>query len=392
MIGVEQFYLSRPYANMANLRLTYENIIQWYLQINWLGLSFSAIVPFQKSVAAPARSLVRIAFISILATAWLSCVSPALADSDLQPKTCRIGSYVTSLSELNLSKRSFGTEFWMWSICPSKELQPLKSMEIVNAISTEISSESELKRKDKIGEFQQQPEVYWSQQKVKATILYDWNVQNYPFDRHVLEIPIEESTYDTNSFVYTPDLTNSTYKRDMHLDGWRITDFQIKQSKTTYESTFGDPELTSGKSAYTGLVIALSIRRQSILNFFKVAAGVYAAALICLLSFFFNTAENGFMTSRISMLSGAMFATLVNMRGVEAVLGSTEQVTLLDKIHILTLVYILAASLATIVSRLIADAKSHKASAQFNRKLFFVFSISFVITNACLILNATNIG
>lgn len=320
---------------------------------------------------------------------WLSNTPSALADPTDQPATCRLGSYITSLHDLNPAQRSFGAEFWVWSVCPSQELQPLQSMEVVNASNVAITHPSELKREDLINSFPEQDEVYWSQQKVKATLQHVWNVQNYPFDRHTLEIPIEESTYDTTALVYTPDTTNSTYKEDLHLEGWKITDFQVKQGEATYKSTFGDPELLSGESSYTRLSLLVSIERQSALGFFKVVAGVYAAFLICLLSFFLDVTD---IPSRIGLLSGALFATLVNMRGVDTVLGATEQVTLLDKIHVLTLGYIVTAGLVTIVLRMLSESRNEKALKLFNRRLGIVFSISFVVTNVILIANAINVG
>ncbi|HEY9627154.1 MAG TPA: hypothetical protein V6C84_07620 [Coleofasciculaceae cyanobacterium] len=362
---------------------------QRHWQPGWCNWKIGAIAHPKSFLLPLAQMSVRLAFVFALTLIWLSSASSAVAAPNDQPKTCRIGSYITSLHDLNPADRSFGAEFWLWSVCPSKELQPLKRMEVVNATSTEISNESELERQDKIGAFRQQGEVYWFQQKVKATLRHDWDIQNYPFDRHVLEIPIEETVYDTTNFVYTPDTANSTYKQDMHLDGWQITNFQVKQSGTTYKSTFGDPELSSGESTYTRLALVVSVQRQSVFSFLKVASGVYAAFLICLLSFFLKITE---VTSRISMLSGSLFAALVNMRGVEAVLGRTEQVTLLDKIHILTLAYVVIAGLATIVSGKLADSESSKAVILFNRRLCLVFSLSFVITNAILIFTAVKMG
>ncbi|BAU15255.1 hypothetical protein LEP3755_58130 [Leptolyngbya sp. NIES-3755] len=329
-----------------------------------------------------------IAFLLILAF-WFSQITDALAE----PKTCRIGTYVTTLRDLEPTTKAFGADFWIWSVCPSKELDPIKNIEFVNATKIERMYNSVTERKDKIGNFQAQDKVYWAQEKIKATVAHPWDVRNYPFDRHTLKIHLEESTFDTSAFVYTPDTKNSSYRENMQIEGWRITGFQISPKTTVYESTFGDPELTTGKSEYSGMEIEIKVQRYKVMTFLKVTAGVYAAALITLLSFYFNTAESGFTTSRLSLLSTALFATLVNMRGIENILGRTEQLTLVDKIHITTLVYIFCAVAIAIYSRWLVEHKCADRAIRFDRQLCMpLFSVSFAIANILLIVQANLMG
>lgn len=175
----------------------------------------------------------------------------------------------------------------------------------------------------------------------------------------------------------------------MRVEGWRITDFQIVPKTAVYESTVGDPELTTGKSEYSGMDIEIKVQRYKVITFLKVTAGVYAAMLITLLSFYFNTAESGFTTSRISLLSTALFATLVNMRGMESILGRTEQLTLVDKIHITALAYIFCAVAIAVYSRWLVEHKCINQAINFDRRICLpLFSISFAIANALLIIQA----
>ncbi|GAP98319.1 hypothetical protein [Leptolyngbya sp. NIES-2104] len=315
---------------------------------------------------------------------WCSQMTDALA---AQPKTCRMGTYITALRDLEPATKAFGADFWLWSVCPSKDLDPIKNIEFVNAVKIEKMYNSVTERKDKTGNFQAQDKVYWTQEKIKATLAHPWDVRNYPFDRHTLKIQLEESTFDTSAFVYAPDLKNSRYRNKMRVEGWRITDFQITPKTSLYESTFGDPELTTGRSEYTGMDIEIKIQRYKVITFLKVTAGVYAAALITLLSFYFT--DSGFLSSRIGLLSTAMFATLVNIRGMENILGRTEQLTLVDKIHITTLMYIFCAVAASIYSHWLVERKRAEQALKFDRRLCFpLFTISFAIANGLLIFQA----
>jgi hypothetical protein len=121
------------------------------------------------------------------------------------PQTCRIGTYLISLKNFNPADSNFGADFWLWSICPSKTLKPLQTMEIVSATDVQNFYDSEQDKKDPFGMFKLQSKVYWTQRKVSAKLYHAWDLENFPFDRHTLEIPLEESDLDTNAFVYTLD-------------------------------------------------------------------------------------------------------------------------------------------------------------------------------------------
>lgn len=332
--------------------------------------------------------------IIIASSVLLSYAPPALAEPTESPKTCLVGVYIGSLHDFNLAEKSFDVDFWAWSVCPSEDMQPLKTMSIVNTKEVTTSYDAALKKKNIYGLFSSQEYVYWSTRKVSATINYNWNIYNYPFDRHVLEISLEESVEDATQFVYTVDESRSSIRNNMYLEGWRITDFKIKQTKIPYQTTFGDPELpTDAGSEYSRMTIAISISRDKIISFFKLTAGVYAAFAISLLSLFYDSGQTSLMSARSSILVGSLFAALVNMRVIDAVLGRTEGLTLVDKIHITTIAYIFAAAVVGVCSRLIYEVGREKLALRFDRHICFsVFAISFAVINVILIMEAVKVG
>ena len=333
---------------------------------------------------------------ALIVIAGLSCFgfSPsALADVSKVPQTCQVGAYITALRDFKLSEKSFTADFRVWSICPSANLQPLKSMEVVDAIESETAFDSTLIKKNRSSSFETKAQVYWSQQDVSATFSYSWDVNNYPFDRHVLKIALEEAVSDASAFVYTPDFKNSGYQQDMKLGSWKITGFNITEARITYNTTFGDPALSGKQGIYSRLTILLPIQRVKAVSFFKLTTGVYVAFAVAMLSFFYETGQASLVSARTSLLVGCLFAALVNMRAPEAVLGRTEGLTLVDQIHIVAIVYIFAAALATVNSRLLTEAGQGKLALLRDRRLLFrSFSLSFVVLNIIMISYAAIVG
>lgn len=84
----------------------------------------------------------------------------------------------------------------------------------------------------------------WSQRKIEAVVRHDWDLSNFLFDCQDLDIVLEEGVADTTKLVYSPDTTNSGYNKDIKLEGWRITDFALKESTVDYTTTFGDPNIS----------------------------------------------------------------------------------------------------------------------------------------------------
>ena len=132
-------------------------------------------------------------------------------------------------------------------------------------------------------------------------------------------------------------------------------------------------------------MVTVELQRESVVGFVKLVAGVYAAIAIVLLSFLMAPDQAPVFSGRMTLLVGALFATIVNMQVGNSVLSSPEAVSLVDEIHIIALVYVFAAAIMAVVSR--RDYVSGRESRARRRDLvsLCVFGASFLVINAILI-------
>src|SRR5215210_4025372 len=210
-----------------------------------------------------------------------------------------IGIFITSLHDLDVAGGSFGVDYWVWSIHPP-ELNPLETLEFYNAKEAHADLDQTAERGDQ----------EWSQRKISAVGRHDWDLSNFPFDRQVLDIVLEEGTADTTALMYSADTANSGYNEDIHLEGWHITDFALEERTVDYATTFGDPDIFDG-SSYARLVASVQLERESMTGFFKLVTGVYVASAIVLLSFLMNPHHANIFGARMGVLVGALFATVL---------------------------------------------------------------------------------
>jgi hypothetical protein len=303
-----------------------------------------------------------------------------------KPEGCVVGAYLTSMHDFNISGHTFGADMWLWTHTSSEsERKPLETMEFTNANTTCSSLGSDIVKNG----------IRWGQRKVCGTFRHHWDLRNFPFDRHKLEIRIEEAIDDTTALTYEADTRNSAYRKEIQIDGWKITDFLIINNPVTHSSTFGDPALKPGSSSeYPGIILRIAVERKEVMSYIKLTAVAYVAFLLVLVSFMLHV-DRGFrfLDSRITLQAGALFATVINMRAASSALGSENRITLVDKVHIIVLFYILLGTLITVLARaLITRGVSDHRLRQVDLLAVVLTTITFIGTNGFLLARAANAG
>ena len=324
------------------------------------------------------RSSPRLPALRLLLFALLSGGLPLALPAAAAPDVCRLGAYVMVLSDFNADARTFGCTAWMWSNCTSTEARGLNRLDFVRAKDVDMGEVTG----EKIGEGK------YEYAKMSGTFRYDWDLRNYPFDRHTLQIPIENSDQDLSMLIYQPDSKGSGLFQSAQVpDGWRVSDFGIHNSVTRYDTVFGDPRIRKPGTEFSRLTLEATVERTSYVSFFKLTAGVYLAFLVALLSLFMDASVPPLMSGRMAVMAGALFTALINLRSTDAVLGRVETLTLMDKIHIVTMVFILVIGVMAVLSNVLAKGREHRMD-RLNRLGSVVLLVSFVGINALLILGA----
>jgi hypothetical protein len=298
------------------------------------------------------------------------------APAAAEPATCSVGIYLISLHDFDMNRGSFGADAWYWSSCRDPALRPLDVMDLVDAQEVTTSLAATYERSG----------IFWSYVKVSGTFRHHWDVQNYPFDRHVLRIAIENTAAPASEFAYSVDREGSKPSRDIRLDGWRMTSFEVMPEVYVYDTTFGDPAFEGKEeSDYARLVLSVGIQRTKLLSFVKLVAGVYASFALSSLSYLLGP-YNG--RRRANLLVGTLFAVLVNQRVVESVIGRTEEITLVDQIHLIAMAFIFATALAGIRSQILFDRGEQERASRHDIRGLWITCVSYVAVNAVVIGNA----
>jgi hypothetical protein len=305
----------------------------------------------------------------IFCTLLLLTFSIVSSQLHAKPDTVKIGMYLTSLHDLDLSAHSFKYDAYYWCRYDNPMFDFANEFEVMN--SNDVTLESPYLQN--FGK-----DILFST-KTKATVRQLWKTRDYPFDKQTLVISVESSKHDTTKMVFIEDKKNSGYQDSLEnlLPEWHIKETKFTVTESKYSTNFGSENLgnTSYNSSFN-MVIELE-RKESFLVLFKLITGVLVAFVISCCVFFIKPFN---IDPRFGLCVGGLFATIGNKYIIEGMVPSTNEVTMLDDLHNVTLVYIFLIITISVISLHMYEKgtpRSIHLSKVLDKLSFYVFALSY---------------
>jgi len=259
------------------------------------------------------------------------------------PEVCRIGMNMEDLYGIDIARDTFDAVLWIWSVCPSAAVAPLETITFGDGTPGLQLGEVRSFAGGETGQYQYR--------RVQGTFRYDWDMRRHPFDRHRLVIRVDESELGANAVIFEPDVESSFLSPEIRtgLSEWEISDLELQASVSEPPSSYGLPD--AERVGYARLDAIVHLQRTPVLAFFKLTAGVFAASILALLTFFFDPRDGGSFNSRLGLLVGGLFAVLLNLRAADATLGDPSRLTVVTGIHLVALALIVVIALLVLRER-----------------------------------------
>jgi hypothetical protein len=324
---------------------------------------------------------------ALLLCCGLTTACPAVATAtplQLPPQNCKLGAFVQSLHDFKFQDKTFQADIWLWANCSGQQYEPLLHLWLLNADTCALTKYYKENEADGSN---------WSYILLTGKFRHNWDVKNYPFDRHELIVDVEDADTPADQLGYSADPSESVASEHIELDTYKIVEMTVRADIQSYHTSFGNPHLSEGIWRAPRFTVHLFLKHKGYLRFFNMIIPVFAAFMIALLTFFLNMDTPPAMAGRLGMLGTGLFAVVLNLRAVSDVLGNVDDITLLDKIHILCFVFIVVALLVTVRSWQLHHAK---ADARRVRRLNYwsaaVLGLTYLLANAALVLGAALTG
>lgn len=315
-------------------------------------------------------------FIKLILVVLLS--TQALASNALHKyaDTVKVGTYIISLHDINFHDKEYTTRFWIWLQYKNPDFDFSNQIDVTNAKAIE---------KPNIIIDTMEDGRIWVMMQMKCTMKQSYNVGDFPFDKQHLKMRIENAMYDYNRLVFLPDTLDSAYDKSITIDGWDIKNFKVSQDFNEYETGWGDPSDTDHKSKYATYVVEMDIERNAWGLFLKIFIGMYIAFMIASVSFTIKPEE---LEPRFGLPVAGVLAAVGNKYIIDSLLPETSQFTLVDSLHTLTFMSILATIVVSSISLKYEDKGRSDTARRVDRIGGRIVVGTYIATNLLLVMLA----
>jgi hypothetical protein len=197
------------------------------------------------------------------------------------------------------------------------------------------------------------PAGRYSQVKLRASVRNALDFTDFPFDRHVLHVDIEDAERDVRLLEFVPDASPGraplVISEDLAPQDWAIGEATLTIVQHREHTNYGDPEQTED-SVFSRAVISIEItRKHSLRILLTLLLGTFMSTLVAFFAVLLPIQQS---PPRYTLLSGALFVCIANRLLVDTRLPPGSSLGLLD---LMQLVAILGLLLLTGLSLLLTN-------------------------------------
>lgn len=244
--------------------------------------------------------------LALLLGLTFSVTGNAAVDAQKRPEPVKVGVFISNLFDVDFARQDVGSQFWVWFNHADPSFDPKTDIEIVNARSSEVQDNI---RAD-MGNGH-----YWDQLKYSTVLDQNWDVANYPFDRQKIRLVIESSDADARKMKFEADVDGTKLRRDLTLAGWTIEGMRIFAANELYETSYGDPTMSSmGPSIYPRVTIEIDVKRNGwrllLSTFIGFGLAIALAGIVLISSAFRRLSDVIDIGAQLAVGTGALFSTI----------------------------------------------------------------------------------
>ena len=293
------------------------------------------------------------------------------------PKTVHVEPYIHHISDINFKDQEYKIELWL-KLMTNDSLWAVDSLgsqfAIANAKDLEITVVPQYQNQKlrdsaksdvKPGKWKHRKLI-----KLNCTIIKNWDITNYPFDKQKLNIKI----YAMRSSAWLtldPSCSRVNYARDStNLRKIEIESGWFFNCDTIKAVTDSCQDIFDHATKYSAIQMEILLTRKHGFGlFFKLFIGMYISFFVAFISLFINVKH---LEPRFGLPVGGLFAAIGNKYIMENILPQSSSYTIVDLLHTITIIGILLIILFSAISLSLSDTSFYsvlKSKVQRSNKL-----------------------
>ena len=277
--------------------------------------------------------------------------------------TINVGYYIDDIYDINYVKGTYRITLFAWVTSNTVKYDFNEFLDIHQAIDKKfdlvLTDSSNIINGRK---------VYWSEVRLNLEILQKFDIRKFPFDKQDISLGLE-FTYNDPKFLKINLSNKSSIMPNAIPNDWKILSSNYTLQPVHYSTNFGDESAESFD--FNVLRINYSFGRESVTLFIKLFTALFISFLIACTSVFLPNIQRD---SKISMIIGGLFGSITNKYITDSLLPINNSWNLSDKIHTLTILYLLLLSIYSIYEQ----RKELKDNLKQDVFVFLIVIISYI--------------
>ncbi len=321
----------------------------------------------------PIRSVLRFMLLAL-------CFSLLGGAARAEPGKVIVGAYVNKLQDISFRDSRYTIDVYVWFRWKAEgELTNYKPIETMELINGRIDSKTGIVQKT-IGD------VSYAQVRISATIFKNWELGSFPFDRHRLDIYLEDSNFVAGTLVFEPDVANSRLGDELGVPGWTMSKFTPTVVTKVYKTNYGDVSLpTDSMSEYSRFSFGMDMQRANYGSAAKLLSTVLAATLVAFVAFMIRPVD---VDPRFGLPVGALFAVAASAFVVASAVPDSGVLTAADQMHMLAMLFIFGSLVQSAFALKWDESEQEAKWKRADRLALIVFPVTFFIIIGVIIWRA----
>lgn len=262
------------------------------------------------------------------------------------PTQVQVGLYLISVGKLDISASSYYLDFHLIFHC-DRPCQP-GNFEIMNGRSYSVEKQEDLPT--------------YKVFRVKGELTSNMNLRSFPFDRHELQVVVEDKLLPDSSLRYVPDPPRTRLHPDMVLAGWHIDPAQARGAARSVDyQVFGQ--------AFSRYTFSVTLERPLLSAFLK---GLLPALLIVISGFLAMLMGPDKIAPRLTVTTSALIASLLFHINQTSAIPPVGYMTFADRFMMINYVLLLFCLAASILLVNLVDARQEPRAQRISRRLSWI--------------------
>ena len=283
----------------------------------------------------------------------------------------KIGFYPISVHHVDVASNTYDIDTYIWFRWKG-EIDPTKTIEFINMVEDWGGKVTFLQPAPK-----REPDGSLYQiLRLEGLFTHPFSLSEYPLDRQLLSIRIEDQTYGIDRLAYVIDTKDSGVGDLVRIPGWNLTGWTAETYAHDYQTSFGDE---STPRIYSMAKFSIEISRPENFFLWKLLLPLSMVIIAAIASLWIRP---HLLDARVALPAAALLSAIFLQKSYSDSLPNLGYLVLMDYIYLIAYPLIILTLIRVILAYFrVENADAAKILKIHNTdiKLMVVFLVSFVI-------------